>query len=80
MLGSVDWRGSSVVWMVMPVALALGGRKVRKRRAALAWREKGLNFVVTCVRNLEIIVTSLTGLWIAGETVVLKLRVIRPGR
>lgn len=56
MLGSVDCLGNSVVWIVTPWARALGGRKVRNRRAAFACLEKGLNLVLTSVRKREIIV------------------------
>lgn len=58
MLGSVLCLGNSVVWMLMPVARALGGRKVRKSRAAFACLEKGLNLVFTSVRKREIIVAA----------------------
>lgn len=59
MLGSVLCRGSSVVWMLMPAARALGGRKLRKSRAAFACWEKGLNLVFTSVRKREIMLFSL---------------------
>ena len=54
-LGSVDVRGRTVVVMDVPLDLASGGRKVRKRRAGLAQAEKGLNLAVTSVMNFVII-------------------------
>jgi hypothetical protein len=47
--------------MAMPWARALGGRKVRKRRAALARLEKGLNLVFTSVMKREIILGGTGG-------------------
>ncbi len=47
--------------MVMPLARALGGRRERNRRGALALAEKGLNLVVTLVINRVIIVTAPWG-------------------
>lgn len=44
-----------VVLMEVPLDLASGGRKVRKRRAGLAQAEKGLNLAVTSVMNFVII-------------------------
>jgi hypothetical protein len=43
--------------MDVPFARALGGRKVRKRRAGFAQGEKGLNLAETSVINLVIILT-----------------------
>lgn len=53
-LGSVEVRGRRVVWMTVPLDLASGGRKVKKRRAGLAQAEKGLNLAVTSVMNFVI--------------------------
>ena len=46
--------------MVVPIARAFGGRKVRNNRAGLAQAEKGLNFTDTSVINLEIMVKTET--------------------
>lgn len=45
--------------MTVPLARALGGRNVRKRRAGLAQAENGLNFAVISVMNLVIILGGL---------------------
>lgn len=54
MLGSVELRGSSDVVTLTPWLRTLGGRKMRKSRAGFAQGEKGLNFAVTSVINLVI--------------------------
>lgn len=54
-LGSVELRGRMDVVIEVPLDLASGGRKVRKRRAGLAQAEKGLNLAVTSVMNFVII-------------------------
>jgi hypothetical protein len=58
-LASGAVRGSSVVLIFIPVALALGGRWVRKSRAGFAHAEKGLNLAVTSVMNFVIILAVL---------------------
>lgn len=45
----MEFRGRSWVVMFMPLERALGGRKERKSRAALALAEKGLKRVDTSV-------------------------------
>lgn len=57
-LGTAVVRGRRVVLIFMPLALALGGRCVRKSRAGLAHGEKGLNLAVTSVMNFVIILAD----------------------
>lgn len=57
-LGSVEFRGSRVVLIIMPFARAVGGRKVKNNRAGLADALNGLNLAVTSVINLVIILTA----------------------
>lgn len=59
-LGSALDRGSILVVMLMPLCRAPGGRNDRKRRAAFACGEKGLNRVVTSVMNRVIILADRT--------------------